>query len=388
MARRAFWRDHRARNGVTIIVTTHFMEEAEYCDRIARTVACWRSAPQQVREQAGGDRAMDMNSAFIANVEQSRAALARKGEQRDTPHVRLSHAAHCPDPRKHGRCCATAATSVVDLLAACRADPSCSAYVSFDVAMRLSPWFWRTGPRPRECGRGSFRIALSRAGAGLDVGRAVARCARLRVVPSFGRRCTREPWRSGSESLLNGYERDHGDDYRHLYRRRDPDFRCHDQIARPGVDRAAAHSALSSGSGSMPPAAAPGIWCPACWYRRHHPDRAFLTSLLIAREWERGTLESLFVTPVRPLELVMAKLAPYMVIGAIDVALCLASARFLFHVPIRGSLGVIVVSSLLYLSVSLMLGLLISGVTRNQFAASQMAMLASFMPATMLSGFV
>jgi ABC-2 type transport system permease protein len=115
---------------------------------------------------------------------------------------------------------------------------------------------------------------------------------------------------------------------------------------------------------------------------------AFLTSLLIAREWERGTLESLFVTPVRPLELVMAKLAPYMVIGAIDVALCLASARFLFHVPIRGSLGVIVVSSLLYLSVSLMLGLLISGVTRNQFAASQMAMLASFMPATMLSGFV
>jgi hypothetical protein len=77
-----------------------------------------------------------------------------------------------------------------------------------------------------------------------------------------------------------------------------------------------------------------------------------------------------------------------MVIGAIDVALCLASARFLFHVPIRGSLGVIVVSSLLYLSVSLMLGLLISGVTRNQFAASQMAMLASFMPATMLSGFV
>jgi ABC-2 type transport system permease protein len=77
-----------------------------------------------------------------------------------------------------------------------------------------------------------------------------------------------------------------------------------------------------------------------------------------------------------------------MVIGAIDVALCLASARFLFHVPIRGSLRVIVVSSLLYLSVSLMLGLLISGVTRNQFAASQMAMLASFMPATMLSGFV
>lgn len=115
---------------------------------------------------------------------------------------------------------------------------------------------------------------------------------------------------------------------------------------------------------------------------------AFLTSLLIAREWERGTLESLFVTPVRPLEIILAKLAPYMVVGAINLVLCLLAARFLFEVPMRGSLILIVGSSLLYLMVSLLLGLLISGVTRNQFQASQMALLASFMPAMMLSGFV
>lgn len=115
---------------------------------------------------------------------------------------------------------------------------------------------------------------------------------------------------------------------------------------------------------------------------------AFLTSLLVAREWERGTLESLFVTPVRPLELVLAKLAPYLVIGAIDLVLCLLAARFLFEVPMRGSLFVIVLSSLLYLTVSLALGLFISATTRNQFAASQLALLASFMPAMMLSGFV
>ena len=66
---------------------------------------------------------------------------------------------------------------------------------------------------------------------------------------------------------------------------------------------------------------------------------AFLTSLLIAREWERGTLESLFVTPVRPLELVLAKLAPYVVIGTIDLIVCLLAPRFLFQVPIRGSLA-------------------------------------------------
>lgn len=115
---------------------------------------------------------------------------------------------------------------------------------------------------------------------------------------------------------------------------------------------------------------------------------AFLTSLLIAREWERGTLESLFVTPARPMEMVLAKLTPYLAIGAIDIALCLLAARFIFAVPIRGALPVIVASSMLYLLVSLALGLVISGVTRTQFAASQIALLASFMPALMLSGFV
>lgn len=115
---------------------------------------------------------------------------------------------------------------------------------------------------------------------------------------------------------------------------------------------------------------------------------AFLTSLVIAREWERGTLESLFVTPVRPLELVIAKLVPYLLIGLVDLVLCLAAASFLFEVPVRGSLLVIFGASMLYLAVSLLLGLFISAATRNQFQASQLALLVSFMPALMLSGFV
>ena len=115
---------------------------------------------------------------------------------------------------------------------------------------------------------------------------------------------------------------------------------------------------------------------------------AFLTSLLIAREWERGTLEALFVTPVRPTEIVLAKLAPYLLVGAADAGMCLLAARFLFDVPMRGSLAVVLLASGLYLAVSLLLGLFISGVTRNQFKASQVALLASFMPALMLSGFV
>ena len=115
---------------------------------------------------------------------------------------------------------------------------------------------------------------------------------------------------------------------------------------------------------------------------------AFLTSLLIAREWERGTLEALFVTPVQPLELVLAKIAPYLVIGLIDLIMCVVAARLLFEVPIRGSLLAILMTSMAYLMVSLLMGLFISGATRNQFAASQMALLTSFMPAMMLSGFV
>ena len=114
----------------------------------------------------------------------------------------------------------------------------------------------------------------------------------------------------------------------------------------------------------------------------------FLASMLIAREWERGTFESLFVTPVRPFEIALAKVAPYLVIGIIDIAICLLAARFLFKVPIRGSLVLIVLVSILYLLVSLLMGLLVSGVTRNQFLASQMALLVSFMPAVMFSGFV
>ena len=115
---------------------------------------------------------------------------------------------------------------------------------------------------------------------------------------------------------------------------------------------------------------------------------AFLTGLLIARERERGTLEALFVTPVRPIEIVLAKLTPYIVIGMIDIVMCLVASYWLFEVPMRGSIFSIVSASFIYLLVSLLLGLTISGFAKSQFQASQIALLASFMPALMLSGFV
>ena len=115
---------------------------------------------------------------------------------------------------------------------------------------------------------------------------------------------------------------------------------------------------------------------------------AFLTALVMAREWERGTLEALFVTPVRSAEILVAKIVPYFCVGMVGLVMCLLAARFLFTVPIHGSLWLVVGSGMLYMLVSLALGLLISAVTKNQFIASQIASLASFLPAMMLSGFM
>jgi len=115
---------------------------------------------------------------------------------------------------------------------------------------------------------------------------------------------------------------------------------------------------------------------------------ALLTSLVMAREWERGTLEALFVTPVRPEEILLGKTIPYFILGMIGFVLCLLAAKFLFYVPFRGSIIVLTGASTLYLLVALAIGLLISSAVKSQFVASQITLLVTFLPAVMLSGFL
>ncbi len=115
---------------------------------------------------------------------------------------------------------------------------------------------------------------------------------------------------------------------------------------------------------------------------------AFLTSLTIAREWERGSMEQLVSTPVTPLEIMLGKLIPYFVIGMLDVGLCVLLALGWFHIPFRGQLTTLFFSSALFLIVVLSLGFFISVVAKNQLAASQIALLATFLPAFLLSGFL
>jgi ABC-2 type transport system permease protein len=115
---------------------------------------------------------------------------------------------------------------------------------------------------------------------------------------------------------------------------------------------------------------------------------AFLTAMVVAREWERGTFEALFVTPVRSDEILLGKTIPYFGLGVLGLLLCVAASKFLFHVPVVGSLAVVLGASMLYVMVALGIGLLISSSFKNQLVASQLTMLATFMPAFMLSGFM
>jgi ABC-2 type transport system permease protein len=115
---------------------------------------------------------------------------------------------------------------------------------------------------------------------------------------------------------------------------------------------------------------------------------AFLTSLTIAREWERGTMEQLVSTPVTPLEIMLGKLAPYFVLGMFGVALCVVLAIGWFHVPFRGDMLTLFFSSAMFMVVVLALGFFISVIAKNQLAASQIALLVTFLPAFLLSGFL
>jgi ABC-2 type transport system permease protein len=115
---------------------------------------------------------------------------------------------------------------------------------------------------------------------------------------------------------------------------------------------------------------------------------AMLTSMVVAREWERGTMEALMVTPVRIGELMVGKLAPYFILGMGGMLLSVAMALWLFDVPLRGSFWLLTATSALFMLVALGMGLLISVVARNQFVAGQISILITFLPAFILSGFI
>ncbi len=112
-----------------------------------------------------------------------------------------------------------------------------------------------------------------------------------------------------------------------------------------------------------------------------------MTSLSVTRERERGTMENLLATPVRPVEVMAGKILPFIIVGYIQVALILAAAKFLFGVPMMGSLALLSAASVLFIAANLAVGFTFSTVAANQLQAMQMAMFF-FLPSILLSGFM
>jgi len=115
---------------------------------------------------------------------------------------------------------------------------------------------------------------------------------------------------------------------------------------------------------------------------------SLLTAMVVAREWERGTMEALMVTPLHRLEILAGKLIPYFVLGMGGMLFSVALAVWQFDVPLLGSFWVLMLSSALFMLVALAIGLLISIVSKNQFVAGQLAIIVTFLPAFILSGFL
>jgi ABC-2 type transport system permease protein len=115
---------------------------------------------------------------------------------------------------------------------------------------------------------------------------------------------------------------------------------------------------------------------------------ALMTSLTVAREWERGTMEQLISTPVKGRELILGKLLPYFIIGMLDMLLAVLMGEFIFQVPLRGNVALLFGMAAIFLAGALSLGMVISIVTKSQLLASQLAMVLTFLPSFLLSGFM
>jgi ABC-2 type transport system permease protein len=114
---------------------------------------------------------------------------------------------------------------------------------------------------------------------------------------------------------------------------------------------------------------------------------ALLTSLTVSREWERGTMEQLISTPVKPAELILGKLLPYVALGLVNMAIAVLMAVFFFQVPLRGSVPLLFGVGMIFVIATLAQGIFISTIARQQLLASQLAMISTFLPAFLLSGF-
>jgi ABC-2 type transport system permease protein len=413
LARREFWKriTALAEQGVTVIVTTHFMEEAEYCDRVVildagRVLA--QGAPADVRSRARPEpaRAPTMEDAFIAIVEEARSEKPEtRNPKSEIRNKRVDFGFRISDfgfPPKLRRAWSLVKKETLQIVR----DPSSIAIgvvlpvmlvllfgygMSLDVTnVPVAVVLEDPSPAATELAAG-FHLSPyfdARLVTSMPLAREMMLAGEVdgivRIRPDFGRDLALG---SADVQLLV-----HGTDANRA--------RIIQGYAQAAVGQWAARGA---GEGRVV-LAGPVVVQDRLWFNEANDSHYFLvpglvvlimtligsllTALVMAREWERGTLEALFVTPVRVDEILLGKTVPYFALGMMGLALCIFAARVLFHVPFRGSVGVLVGVSMVYLLVALAIGLLISSAVKSQFVASQLTLLVTFMPAVMLSGFL
>jgi ABC-type multidrug transport system ATPase subunit/ABC-type Na+ efflux pump permease subunit len=423
IARREFWRriTSLANQGVTAIVTTHFLQEAEYCDRIAildsgRILA--QGTPAEVRRRGRGQagREPTMEEAFIAIVEEARRKDQNLEDRKHDQGAASREPRTSPEPRPREfnairRDSLSEKTKRVLSLVRKEArqivrDPSS---IAMGIVLPV------------------ILILLFGYGLSLDVQNvpiavvfedpspeATELAAGFQLSPYFDAQfftSMPEAEKLMLEHKVDGIVRIRPDFARHLaLGDAEVQLLVHGTDAnRARIIQGYAQGAIGLWSArrsaeGRDAAGGPVLVHDRLWFNTANDSHYFLvpglvvlvmtligamlTSLVMAREWERGTLEALFVTPVRVGEILLGKTIPYFVLGMIGLALCLFAAKYLFHVPVRGSLWVLAGGSMLYLLVALSIGLLISSVTKSQFVASQLTLLVTFLPAFMLSGFL
>jgi ABC-type multidrug transport system ATPase subunit/ABC-type Na+ efflux pump permease subunit len=409
VARREFWQGITAlaEQGVTVIVTTHFMEEAEYCDHVVimdagRVLA--QGTPAEIRRhaQSTSTREPTMEDAFISIVEKARDSERNHAADSDgsasivvtgLPPLPLASAQRVFSlVRKEWRQMIRDASSVAigivlpvvlillfgyglsldvrDAPLAVVMEESSPEATSLVGAFQLSPYFATTlvTSMPQ-----AEQLMLARK---VD--------AIVRIRSNFARKLALSD--AELQILVHGTDANRA------------------RIIEAYIEGAIGSWSAKRAAEGRPVVGGPVVLRDRLWFNEANESRyflvpglivlimtligAFLTALVMAREWERGTFESLFVTPVRAREILLSKTIPYFILGMVGLALCVLTARFLFHVPMRGSLWILCGASTLYLLVALNMGLLVSAAVKNQFVASELTIIVTFLPAMMLSGFL
>ena len=422
ITRREFWThiNGLVHKGVTVMVTTHFMDEAEYCDRVAlmyraRVIALDTPDALKARVARDGEHEPTMEEAFIGLIEaveaEREAGQGReKGEgERDVRQGRAKGEGRRETPTVHSP---PRKFSLRRLLAIVRKeslqalrDPSTLLVAVVLPVLMLFLFAYAVSLDTRQV---PIAIVLeSDSEAAQSLAAAFAGSRYFSVTPARDRREVEGEVQAGR---LRAYAVIPEDFSRHLAQGKTAGLV---QIITDGTQPntatfVAAYAQgvvslwLASRTGQQGPP--PIVWQPRFWFNPEiESHRAMvpgalaiiktmigtlLTALVIAREWERGTMEGLFSTPASIPEILFGKLLPYFFLGMLASVIGAGLTVFVFEVPLRGSVLTLMLLSAVFLIPALGQGLLISAVARNQFVAAQIALLSAFLPALLLSGFL